>query len=373
MSFQLFQKEFDDEGVATRTSEMQKTKCMQIEVLRMKSFEWCKEDHINYILEAMKTPSSTRSRAIPSVLTFASYSLNALSCLGMREDPRYPALMDKITKYYQNHIVEDGGYSYFQNDNSSAVIVLMAISAIIMAPEERMLDTVDRNAMYRYLKSMKNENGSFYASLGAESDLRSTYACIIVAKILNLLTPELTKNTVEFTKKCFNFDGGFGPYPGRESHAGFIYCGIGILDVLGALDEIDCYKTIRYIAQRQDSFAGGFNGRTNKLVDSCYTWWIGSSARILCDHLNIPEFWDVDAMSSYILLCAQIHSGGFRDSPPANSDLFHTGYSLAGLCLIGSGKEVGVELPKLDPHIPVPVECMERAIAFYLSKGPISV
>ena len=31
----------------------------------------------------------------------------------------------------------------------------------------------------------------------------------------------------------------------------------------------------RWAAQRQGSVEGGFNGRTNKLVDGCYSFWQG--------------------------------------------------------------------------------------------------
>lgn len=38
---------------------------------------------------------------------------------------------------------------------------------------------------------------------------------------------------VEFVMKCMNFDGGFGSNPGAESHAGMIYCSIGLLSITG--------------------------------------------------------------------------------------------------------------------------------------------
>lgn len=38
---------------------------------------------------------------------------------------------------------------------------------------------------------------------------------------------------IEFVMKCMNFDGGFGSKPGAESHAGMIYCSIGLLSITG--------------------------------------------------------------------------------------------------------------------------------------------
>lgn len=37
----------------------------------------------------------------------------------------------------------------------------------------------------------------------------------------------------------------------------------------------------RWLSARQMTFDAGFNGRTNKLVDSCYSYWIGSSHALL--------------------------------------------------------------------------------------------
>lgn len=40
---------------------------------------------------------------------------------------------------------------------------------------------------------------------------------------------------------------------------------------------------LNWLVNRQMSKEGGFQGRTNKLVDNCYSFWIGASFRLLCD------------------------------------------------------------------------------------------
>ena len=135
--------------------------------------------------------------------------------------------------------------------------------------------------------------------------------------------------------------------------------------ILDKLDELDLSKTLRYIALRQDEFAGGFNGRTNKLVDSCYSWWIGTAARILSDYYKIPPFWNVDAMSRYLIQCAQVHTGGFRDSPPNNPDPFHTCFALAGLATVGSGELVKETLCELSYLVPVPKDKFEKFVNYF--------
>lgn len=43
------------------------------------------------------------------------------------------------------------------------------------------------------------------------------------------------EKAVEFVVSCMNFDGGFGSRPGSESHAGLIYCCLGMLSVTGII------------------------------------------------------------------------------------------------------------------------------------------
>lgn len=83
--------------------------------------------------------------------------------------------------------------------------------------------------------------------------------------------------------------------------------------------------------QGLESELGGFRGRTNKLVDGCYSWWLGGS-------FNLLEYWqqgvdstvdddddswideetclyDREALQGYILNAAQTPKGGLRDKP----------------------------------------------------------
>jgi len=99
--------------------------------------------------------------------------------------------------------------------------------------------------------------------------------------------------------------------------------------------------------QGSEAELGGFKGRTNKLVDGCYSWWCGGAfailealrlteknieATVIIDSLNAPaalgeeqhdEWVDIDessfnrkALQEYILLAGQHPAGGLRDKPP---------------------------------------------------------
>lgn len=51
--------------------------------------------------------------------------------------------------------------------------------------------------------------------------------------------------------------------------------------MLAALDSEDTDNTIRWLVNRQigidDNDYGGFNGRVNKLADTCYSFWVGGA------------------------------------------------------------------------------------------------
>jgi len=53
---------------------------------------------------------------------------------------------------------------------------------------------------------------------------------------------------------------------------------------------IDQKNVLRWLAKMQGGGMdlGGFKGRTNKLVDGCYSWWVGGCFALL-DGMNAPE------------------------------------------------------------------------------------
>lgn len=80
--------------------------------------------------------------------------------------------------------------------------------------------------------------------------------------------------------------------------------------------------------------AGGFRGRSNKLVDGCYSWWCGGLFAILSAMLPGSETQDLFnrvALQEYVLIAAQAQTGGLRDKPGKGADAYHSCYNLSGL------------------------------------------
>lgn len=87
------------------------------------------------------------------------------------------------------------------------------------------------------------------------------------------------------------------------------------------------------MVNKQQEYFGGFQGRTNKLVDSCYTFWQGSSFCILQEEGYVIDC-NVEELQKYVMyLCQSEKLGGFKDKPGKHVDIYHTMYSLIGLGL----------------------------------------
>ncbi|KAI0306126.1 terpenoid cyclases/Protein prenyltransferase [Multifurca ochricompacta] len=247
-------------------------------------------------------------------------------------------------------------------------------------------DQIDRDKLYKWYMSLKQQDGSFIVSNHGEVDVRGIYCLLVVAHLLDIVTPELVDGTAAFIASCQTYEGGFSsashPYylddgvlaaqrPSLgEAHGGYTFCALASWVLLqpyipanGDAPRVDARRLLRWLVHMQglEVELGGFKGRTNKLVDGCYSWWVGgafallealgvssniptsSSARTgeMTDHAGAQteDGWDDaddwlfnrHALQEYILLAGQHPAGGLRDKPPKNPDAYHTSYCISGL------------------------------------------
>lgn len=82
---------------------------------------------------------------------------------------------------------------------------------------------------------------------------------------------------------------------------------------------LDMPSLLSWLAQRQHVPEGGLAGRSNKLVDGCYSHWIGGCWPLVeaaCrDQKATPRLFNREALARYILCCCQGEKGGLRDKP----------------------------------------------------------
>nr|VZI42293.1 unnamed protein product [Spirometra erinaceieuropaei] len=127
------------------------------------------------------------------------------------------------------------------------------------------------------------------------------------------------------------FEGGFAHLPNLEAHAGATYCNLACLKLFGKLDSVfpensrQRERLISWLLQRQKV---GFNGRSGKDDDSCYTFWVGACLQML----HMDPFIDRDKLLEFITTTWDPMVGGFMRSPDANYvDPLHSFLTVSGL------------------------------------------
>ncbi|KAK6180951.1 hypothetical protein SNE40_008911 [Patella caerulea] len=248
----------------------------------------------------------------------------------------------EIAKFLGKCQCPKGGFGGGPGQAAHLAPTYAAVNALCILSQvtEDVFNILNRNTLYDYLMRMRTEEGSFKMHEGGEVDIRGTYCAASVAKVTNLCTEELFKDTPQWLARCQTYEGGFSGTPGLEAHGGYSFCGIAALILINATKYADIKSLLRWTVNRQMKYEGGFQGRTNKLVDGCYSFWQGGALplihMVLCaneDPAVSANSWlfDQRALQEYLLVCCQHPNGGLIDKPGKARDYYHTCYCLSGL------------------------------------------
>jgi protein farnesyltransferase subunit beta len=347
------------------------------------------ENHLQFAM-FHKNQLSSGYAALDSGLPWFSYwVLNIFDIFGINEYTMSSDFKSNFITYLKFLIHPHGGLMGYSFGESQLIATYAGILSIISLDCEEAYKIIDREKMKKYLMDMKNKSnnfsfdknfiiednifivnglnenkmlydingnflmkknsekirnfevqheGSFQVHYNGESDLRAVYCVLIIAFILDIMDEELTNGIAENIAKCQTFEGGLGPEPFAEAHGGYNFCGIASLILLNKLNCIDLNKQIKWLVNRQMTIEGGFNGRTNKLVDSCYSFWQASVFNMLIEKNPVFSYdkellYDQLSLQAYILFACQQKEGGIVDKPGKKPDLFHTNYAGTALGL----------------------------------------
>lgn len=267
------------------------------------------------------------------------WPLNSLELVGSPASPEEKARAAETILQLQN---PDGGFAGGVGQSSHVIGTYAAIMALSYGSPEHWA-RINVAKMYEWLMSLKQPNGSFITCEHGEADPRTSYCALAVATILNIVTPALTENVGEYIQSCQTYEGGYANTPLGEAHGGYAFCSLATLMMLkrdypryGLEKYCNISKLSRWLLRRQDPAAGAFNGRTNKLVDSCYSHWIGGCWPLVSQVLDVVDngqLWNRQGLRDYLVKCCQFKVGGFIDKPGARPDAYHSNYSLCGLAL----------------------------------------
>ncbi|KAF2744045.1 CaaX farnesyltransferase beta subunit Ram1 [Sporormia fimetaria CBS 119925] len=275
------------------------------------------------------------------------WSLQALTALG----EGIGAFQTRVVNTFVPCQHPDGGYGGGHGQLPHLAPTYAAILSLAIAGGAAAYESINRRSLWHYLGRMKQPDGGFTMAPGGEEDIRGAYCAMVCLSLLNLpleLPADAPARSCGMTNfldqlgdwisRCQNWEGGISATPGNEAHGAYAFCGLGCLSIMGPPKEtlnryLDVPRLIRWLSYRQCTPEGGYNGRTNKLVDGCYSHWVGS-CWALVEAANGTGIWNRTALARYILSAAQAKTGGLIDKPGKRADAYHTCYNLAGLSAV---------------------------------------
>lgn len=197
---------------------------------------------------------------------------------------------------------------------------------------------VRRRDMALALQAYQKEDGSFMCAEDGEVDMRFTYCACCIAYFLNDWSGIDIPRAADYIAKSQGYDGGVAQGPGLESHGSFAFCGVASLALMGKIDEVlsplKKEKLLKWLLMRQES---GFCGRPHKPVDTCYSFWVGSTIKLL----KGSRFVNKEENRAFLMKTQHPHEGGFSKWVDVMADPLHTYMAISGLAING---EPGIAL-----------------------------
>jgi len=346
-----------------------------------------KEDHIDFLESALNKLSSSFQTLDASGPWMCYWIIHSLKLLGKEIDT---SLKKKVCNTLSMCQHKDGGFGggYLQLPHLATTYA--AVLTICELEFEDAYRLIDKEKLIGFLKRRSNPDGSFSMHEGGEADTRSCYCAAVVAK-MTCVFPSVAyafEKTAAWVSSCQTYEGGIGGAPGSEAHGGYTFCGFACLVLLEKHQSVNIKSLVKWAVNRQMRLEGGFQGRTNKLVDGCYSFWQGGIFPLLHCALKLDGknkqalktlegfVYDEKALQHYILICCQNVHGGLLDKPGKRPDYYHTCYCLSGLTssqyspngTITNILDSGSPLPSIHPIFNVLYTAYEKCNSFYSAK-----
>ncbi|TDZ36055.1 Geranylgeranyl transferase type-1 subunit beta [Colletotrichum spinosum] len=279
--------------------------------------------------------------------------------------------------------------------NVAATYFALLILAIVADDADKAKDAfrgIDRVKTLRWLRRLQRDDGSFGELVlddGTVEGGRDTRLCYLAAMIRWILRGGVKEGdedwvedinvdaVIEHIRRGQTYDGGVAESCHHESHAGYAYCAVGALYLLDRPSEqeatphrspavkrglVDVSLLVKFLAYRQFEYLErsddsddpdttnfllpeslgqlslddnmrfvGFNGRCNKVADTCYCWWVGGTLQML-GHVDLL---DAEPSRRFLMSKTQHIIGGFSKYPGGPPDIYHGYLGLAALATLG--------------------------------------
>ncbi|CAF1511989.1 unnamed protein product [Adineta steineri] len=318
--------------------------------------------HTKYFSRCLTILPSHISSLDNSRVTIAFYSIAALDLLNSLPASLPYDGSELISWIYNLQLITDSDVCGFRGstctitsrttpnpyDQVHITMTMTALLTLLLLGDD--LENVQRHKIALSLAHLQLPSGAFLATrLSTESDLRFVYCACAVAFILNDWSGIDKDSCTKFILQCRTYEYAFGQIPNAEAHGGSTFCAIAALSLMDRLNDLDHQDNlIRWCLQRQNE---GFNGRPNKPDDSCYSWWIGATLKLL----NKDFLINIEQNQIYLHATESKMTGGFSKWPDSTADPLHSCLSLASLSLMNHSK-----LKSIHPALVVSIDVVDR-------------
>ena len=379
-----------------------------------------REAHVGYLLKSLRRLSAGHVVLDASRCWLCYWIVHSLALLGyvLPEE-----LGNDVVAFLSLCQSNEGGFGGGPGQASHLAPTYAAVCCLATIATDAATQVVDKKTMREFLMQCKDQNrGGFKMHAGGETvsvlhtsqvrclrntsyehyerltliflscqDVRGCFTALAVAHLLridselNSRDSELKRGVPSFVKRCQTHEGGIAGEPYAEAHGGYSFCGLAAVTLCGEAHVLDLNELTRWLAHRQGTAEGGFSGRTNKLVDGCYSFWQGGAFPLLrlvhdlggkqgepggeggtttatekaektdlhtkpeaakvktnaatgvpaCvlfpiaqnEPITNPGFgYNALALQGWLLLCCQLKHGGLQDKPGKGRDHYHTCY-----------------------------------------------
>ncbi|KAH0929536.1 hypothetical protein HID58_015263, partial [Brassica napus] len=327
--------DFDASDIATQIF----TCCSRVEIQRDKQ--------LDYLMNGLRHLGPSFSSLDANRPWICYWILHSIALLGESVDDE---LENNTIDFLGRCQGPDGGYGGGPGQLAHLATSYAAVNTLVTLGGDKALSSINRC----FLRRMKDPDGGFRVHDMGEMDVRACYLAISIASILNILDDELTRGLGDYILSCQTYEGGIGGEPGSEAHAGNTYCGLATMALITEVDRLNLDSLMNWIVHQQ-GVERGFQGRTNKLVDGCYTFWQPlvqlNLVALFEDCRRVQPVFDSLNLQRYVILCSMVPEGGFRDKPGKPRDFYHTCYCLSGLSVAQHAWSKDKDTPPLNSDI----------------------
>lgn len=295
------------------------------------------------------------------------FALNSLYVI-REEDSLTTEAKEKIIEVIYSLLCTNDKYSAFASENkyiflgnkdvtyTNLVFTYAALLSLILLGDD--LSRIDKDKMTNYVRDLQVDNGSFRNSFASdEICLRFLFAAVSIYIFINREFDFDVNKAVEYIVNNQCYEGGFSYNRGGESHGGATLCAINSLFLMKNLDKIKDKKMLyHWLSNRQIL---GLNGRINKVHDTCYSYWTGSTLVTLGIFDDVVE---KERLVDFILSNCDSR-GRFSSNYDSGADGLHTALSIVGLSLCGYA-----DFREIEPSILLPKDFCPGYIKEALSK-----